>query len=241
MLWRSEGHSERRGFLSRTFEYSSEEVKSSLQSQARHVILPPGAHFDHLLGKNHREKAMMTRGMITGSVARPRSRKLILGIVSIIVTVVVVLSVLLAYYSPHYSWSSSIRDHDDDGVPDNGDPRPFDPDIWTYGSATINLTIHNNLSEGADFNIYVMWAENYEHQYTSQPQIPGNDVFVKTFNVSWLMGQNDTEWWIWLSASRIEEHYGVILDLGIFVTHDGQILNLSVTCPDDFQPWPSLP
>ncbi len=69
--------------------------------------------------------------MAMESAPKPKKKKLIAEIVSVVVAVVVISSVLFIYYSPNYSWSSSIRDHDGDGYSDAEDVFPYDATEWT--------------------------------------------------------------------------------------------------------------
>lgn len=69
--------------------------------------------------------------MVMESISKPRNKKLIVEIVSVVVAAVVISSVLFIYYSPDYSWSASIRDHDGDGYADSKDAFPNDSAEWT--------------------------------------------------------------------------------------------------------------
>jgi len=68
--------------------------------------------------------------MAMESASKPKNKKLIVEIVSVVIAAVVTSSVLFIYYSPDYSWSTSIRDHDGDGYPDKVDVFPYDSTEW---------------------------------------------------------------------------------------------------------------
>jgi len=161
----------------------------------------------------------------------------------LVVAIVIVGSVAYVYESPKYSWNSSIRDHDGDGVPDRSDPLPSDPAIWTYGTGRVNLTIHNN------YSIIVRFIANLcrIHNDTNDPHlvypwitlILGNDMSQKTIDVRWLMGSNWTAWILYVVGIPDGSYYGTVLTKTTSIMHDGQNLTLSVTYPDDFPPLPS--
>jgi hypothetical protein len=58
-------------------------------------------------------------------------KKIAAIVIAVVVAIAVLSSVLFVYYSPDYSWASSIRDHDGDGYPDAKDAFPYDAAEWT--------------------------------------------------------------------------------------------------------------
>ena len=186
--------------------------------------------------------ALPEREEVVPESARPktvagRSRWLI-PILAVVVVSVAVSSASVMYYSPDYSWSSSIRDHDGDGVPDGSDPSPYDPGIWAYGQGSFNLTIRNNHSSSVQFDVDVdEWVieepgSGYILGWTTE--ISGNDTHQHTFNLSWFMGQNSTGIVVVVWGTEVEAHSGLLLELGPLVIADGQNLALSTIYPDDF-------
>jgi len=174
-----------------------------------------------------------------GDLKKRKRATLIVAAAIIIALVVIIPSVAYVYLDPRYSWDSAIRDHDGDGAPDNSDLQPYDPAIWTYGSGRFNITIHNNSSDTVRFSLLVGSVETTENLHMSEQGIPANEMLLKTINVSWLMGQNSSEWLVRVGGTVVGAYIGVYLNLGHFVIHDGQDLTLSVTYPDDFPPLPS--
>lgn len=59
-----------------------------------------------------------------------RGKSLAIVIASLVFVAMLVTSALLAYFSPEYSWSASIRDHDGDGYADAEDAFPYDAAEW---------------------------------------------------------------------------------------------------------------
>jgi len=91
------------------------------------------------------------------SASKPTNKKLIVEIVSVVVAAVVVSSVLFIYYSPNYSWSTSIRDHDGDGYPDADDAFPYDAtesiDTDKDGHGDNSDSFPNDADEWADTDL----------------------------------------------------------------------------------------
>jgi len=63
------------------------------------------------------------------AIKNTRSKWLV-PVVAVIVAAAVIVATLFVYYSPDYSWSTSIRDHDGDGYPDASDVFPYDATEW---------------------------------------------------------------------------------------------------------------
>jgi hypothetical protein len=73
------------------------------------------------------EKTPMTAPL---SERKSKHRKLLAPIIGVAVAAVVIVAAAGIYYSPDFSWNASIRDHDGDGVADEEDLFPDDPDEW---------------------------------------------------------------------------------------------------------------
>ena len=174
---------------------------------------------------------------------RRKRAKFTVAAAIIIVVAITVPSVVYVYLDPRYSWSSSIRDHDGDGVPDRSDPLPSNPGFWTYGTGRVNLTIHNNYSTIVRFIANICLIHNDTNDpvscYTWITWILVNDMKQTTIDVRWLMGQNRTEWIFYVDGTPDGSYYGTIAPVSTFIMHDGQNLSLSVTYPGDFPPLPS--
>jgi hypothetical protein len=151
----------------------------------------------------------------------------------VIVALVVVGSVVFIYYSPQYSWSTTYRDHDGDGVADRSDPFPHDPSIWGLGVGFVNLTIRNNASEENQFLIFAgssKMTENLTYDLLAEPF--GN--VTQPLRVSWWMGQNSTGVWLYANGQSTFAHTFSKLWESNVTVHSGQNLNLSIVFPDDF-------
>jgi hypothetical protein len=114
---------------------------------------------------------------------RPKSKRLIVGIAAVIVAVVVVSSVLFVYYSPDYSWSSSIRDHDGDGVADKKDAYPYDPMRWGDASATVFVLIVNKLSYDLEYDLFIDSTK-----VRSERSVSGNGYATELLTPGWTTG-----------------------------------------------------
>lgn len=167
------------------------------------------------------------------SPQKPTRGKLTIVIASIAVVAIVFLSVLFVYYSPNYSWSSSIRDHDGDGVPDNADPRPLDAGIWHLCEGYINLTIHNNLTE-------ILFLNRVEVSSTDLIQNLSLDRFNTTdpdenltqlLKLNWLGGPVSID--VSVSVHGAIEWSSYAWDESLSITQ-AHTTTVSLICPDDF-------
>jgi len=173
-------------------------------------------------------------GVALDSAAKPRNKKLILGIAAVIVAAIVVLSVIVIYYSPEYSWSSSVRDHDGDGASDKSDPEPFDASIWGLCEGYINLTVYNNSTDYIFFNIHACSSDliqnlSLDHLDTSHP---GTNL-TQLLKLDWLGGPDTTNVSVYVSGvvSTDWKSYSWSSYLDI-VNSDHHTISLVV--PDDF-------
>jgi len=64
------------------------------------------------------------------NVAVPGHRRWLIPLMAMIVAFTMIVIMAYVYLSPEYSWSSSLRDHDNDGVADSKDDFPADPSEW---------------------------------------------------------------------------------------------------------------
>ena len=203
---------------------------------------------------------------MTDSVAKPRSKKLVLGIVSIIVAVVVVLSVLLVYYSPDHSWSSSIRDHDGDGHPDvndifpdddtewtdtdgdgagdNSDPEPTNADRWAVGTGFINLTLCLNRSTSSQFHFSVSSTDLEVHLLADEAGVFYPDGYSEGVDGYGNLTLNMTVRW-WNSPVSANVTVRILGDywgfwngswVGSVIVTNAQTTTLDLVYPDDFAP-----
>lgn len=163
-------------------------------------------------------------------------RKAVRVISALLVAMILVsLSLYTIYVDPRSSWSSSIRDHDGDGVPDSSDPRPYDSSIWAYGSATVILAGHNNYNRSVDFSWRLLLVGN-ETDVRWSCSIPSNGTLGRAVNVSWLEGENHSQWYcdVWWLVDGVG--LSTTLTFGTFEISDGQSLTFMATFPDDFPP-----
>lgn len=170
-----------------------------------------------------------------GDLKARRRRKLVVAATIIIALAIIIPSVVYFYEDPRYSWNSSIRDHDGDGVPDNSDPRPFDRSILAWASATVNLTVHNNYSNSVDFYWQLHLASSHDYLFW-EPTVPVGGTLVKSKNLTWLMGEPYSDWVISVSWHLEGLNYGTRIDFGIFEMNDRGSFAFAATFPDDFPP-----
>jgi len=176
---------------------------------------------------------------MTGSAARLRKKKLIIGIAAIIVAAIVISSFLFVYYSPAHSWSSSIRDHDGDGVPDKSDPKPFDSDIWALRMGYINLTLYVNSSYNLTFHFTISSTDLNVYYLVN-----ASDLFLVypegTFEVADSYGNLilsiPTGWRNGPVSVNVTVgiHSEFFYWIGSVIVTDAQTTTLDLICPDDF-------
>lgn len=169
-------------------------------------------------------------------MAKPRSRKLVLRIVSVIVVVVVVLSVLSVYYSPEYSWSNSVRDRDGDGVADKSDPEPLDASIWGLCEGYVNLTIYNNSTDTIDFTVRASSSDliqniSLDHVNTTLP----HSNLTQLLKLNWLGGPVSTNVSVSVIGIPYDWFYHSWYNESLMITN-AHITTVALVCPDDFAP-----
>jgi len=169
--------------------------------------------------------------------AEAKRRKWLIPILAIAVAVVLISSTLVVYYSPDYSWSASIRDHDGDGVPDESDPSPHDAGIWAYGSATCILVVINNYNTSVTF-YWTLRLLNESQKFTEvywTPTVQSGEYTGVVKNLTWLVGETSSEWAVWVVWYIEGFGYGdTLYELGRHLVSDGQSYTFAVTFPDDF-------
>jgi hypothetical protein len=105
----------------------------------------------------------------------------------VVILVVSAASLLYIYQSSEYSWDSSIRDIDGDGVTDSDDLYPSDPMLWGRASATVVVTIVNDY--GRDLSYFFVGVDGTGYIGMFFNQIDNGQSAVETLVYSWDVGQ----------------------------------------------------
>jgi hypothetical protein len=184
-------------------------------------------------------------GTATNSATKPRNKNLVIVIVSVIVAVAAVLSAVLIYYSTDYSWSSSIRDHDGDGVADSSDPEPFNANIWAVSTGFINVTLYHNSSEASgfffgvsstDLKVYYLADDMVEYVDGHGEEIDSYGNLTLTIPVRWLNGPESVNVTVYVGCDF--DWYYTWEWRGSVVVTNAQTATLYLVCPDDFSHGP---
>ncbi len=152
-------------------------------------------------------------------------------VIAVAIVLVVVAIAIVAYPG------GGPKDSDGDGVLDVDDSSPYDPNVWNWGNATVNVTVHNHLVRTVRFTVLTSFEKGHSTgQWWNDTKT--NDTYSKPFVVRWPMGPNSTNLTVIVSAMPYQKMNQTDLESSIkakeVVVTNGLDSILSFTYPDEF-------
>ena len=172
--------------------------------------------------------AIRVRGMAVES--KSKKPRVLLIAVSTAVVAAVTASVLFIYLSPAYSWSSSIRDHDGDGISDARDPMPNNPDIRYLGTATVLVTVQLDQTANQNVSYFVTCTCGNSIQIKLGNLSPGEQI-VYTFHPYWLSYDTGSNALFVVSVIATFEDNTQGVDMDQFLVVDGNTYSTALFLP----------